>query len=916
MAFNYGFLYVIATLLPLASFVVLFLGGRRLGRFGAYIATAAIAGAFVCSAIGMAAYLQNRPEHGLGGHGAQEGDGHEGHGHGMEAKAKDAHAAEKGHDDQTDAHTADAPPWRGSIYWAWIGWSGDKPAMGLELGYYIDGLAALMFAMVTLIATLIHLFSMGYMAEELQDKVEDHQAHVTRKGRFSRFFMFLSLFCFSMLNLLLANNLFQIFVSWELVGICSFLLISFYYERKSASTAANKAFITNRVGDAGFIVGLLILWTYCGTFNFEEIFAQLRCPDTDSHGKNSLAGQIVRARPVPEADIAGRRYLAICEFVITPEVLKALAADKEISKEALRNLEAIQGDVFETNNSFRTNLGMLLSEGELAKVESKLVQAAVRTVPAGTEAVLFPPEPGDHAHGVGPDSEKFEAGYGDGVYIVKDPQPRQFRSMPYWLLVLAGIGIFLGCVGKSAQFPLQVWLPDAMEGPTPVSALIHAATMVAAGVYLVGRAYPLFTPEVMLIIAYVGTITLFVAATVAIVQTDIKKVLAYSTVSQLGFMMMALGVGGWAAGLFHLITHAFFKALLFLGSGSVIHGCHHEQEMTKMGGLYPKMKITAITMLMGVLSIGGTPLFAGWYSKDAMLAHALSFVTLRPQHFLLFLLPLITAGITAFYMFRLWLMTFTGKPRDQHVYDHAHESPWIMTTPLIILAFFSVTVAWGLNPLNVTGSALERTLHHEYPTTIADRLLHDDAKVKAEINDDAVLPALVAYQLDKNAYLTAVHLPSPHELAGALALLAAAIGVVMAFVIYGFGFLDPAQTKEQFLGVFRFLWHKWYFDEAYEVMFIRPSHVMAGWARWFDTNVIDGIINFLGVLTVWVSKWNGKFDFGIVDGLVNLTATVVFGIGNWLTVFQTGSIRNYVLFLALAAVGIVAVLSYVVALAG
>lgn len=921
MAFNYGILYVIATLLPLASFVVLFLGGRRLGKVGAYIATAAIAGGFVCSAIGLVAYMQNRPEH----HHAAHSEGHDGHG--MEPKEKDAHAekehADKGHEEkahdaghEVKTAAADAPPWTGQIYWAWVGWSGDEPRMSLMLGYYIDGLAAIMFAMVTLIATLIHIFSMGYMSEELQEKVEDHQAHVTRRGRFSRFFMFLSLFCFSMLNLILADNLFQIFVSWELVGICSFLLISFYYERKSASTAANKAFITNRVGDAGFIVGLLILWTYCGTFNFQEIFAQLRCPAADAHGPNSLAGQFVRANPIPEADKGGMRYLSAVEFAISPEVGKLIEADKSVSKEGLAALKTLGGEVFTTSEAFRKKLEETLPKADFDRLEGKLLLASARSVENGSEVLLFPPAPGDHPHGVGPDATKLDDGYGDGVYISKNPRPNQYRSMPYWILVLGGIGIFLGCVGKSAQFPLQVWLPDAMEGPTPVSALIHAATMVAAGVYLVGRAYPLFTPEVLLIIAYVGTITLFVAATVAIVQTDIKKVLAYSTVSQLGFMMMALGVGGWVAGLFHLITHAFFKALLFLGSGSVIHGCHHEQEMTKMGGLYPKMKITAITMLLGVLSIGGTPLFAGWYSKDAMIAHALSFVTLRPQHFLLFLLPLLTAGITAFYMFRLWLMTFTGKPRDQHVYDHAHESPWIMTLPLIVLAFFSVTIAWGLNPLDPTDSALEHALHHEYPTNVVDRLTADEALVKKEINDDDVLPALVQYQLDKNAYLSAVHLPRPHELAGALALLSAGIGVVMAFVIYWFGLLDPAQTKEQFLGIFRFLWHKWYFDEAYEVMFIRPSHVLAGWARWFDTNVIDGIINWLGRVTVWVSKWNGEFDFGVIDGLVNLTATVVFGVGSWLRVFQTGSIRNYVLFLAVAAVGIVAVLSYVVALAG
>jgi NADH-quinone oxidoreductase subunit L len=210
----------------------------------------------------------------------------------------------------------------------------------------------------------------------------------------------------------------------------------------------------------------------------------------------------------------------------------------------------------------------------------------------------------DHYHGVGPDRD-------DRVDVYDAPPPDEHGTMPYWMLVAAGLGIFLGCVGKSAQFPLHVWLPDAMEGPTPVSALIHAATMVAAGVYLVGRCYPLFTSEALLVIAYTGGITLFVAATIAVVMTDIKKVLAYSTVSQLGYMMLALGVGGWVAGLFHLVTHAFFKALLFLGSGSVIYGCHHEQEMTKMGGLFPKMKITALTMLAGVLAIAGIPAVHG-----------------------------------------------------------------------------------------------------------------------------------------------------------------------------------------------------------------------------------------------------------------------------------------------------------------
>ena len=290
-------------------------------------------------------------------------------------------------------------------------------------------------------------------------------------------------------------------------------------------------------------------------------------------------------------------------------------------------------------------------------------------------------------------------------------------TIPYWLLVVAGLGVFCGCVGKSAQFPLHTWLPDAMEGPTPVSALIHAATMVAAGVYLVGRAYPIFTPEVLMIIAYTGAITLFMAATIAMVQTDIKRVLAYSTVSQLGYMMLALGVGGWTPGLLHLLTHAFFKALLFLAAGAVIFGLHHQQDLRKMGGLRRKMPITAYTMLIGVLAIVGTPFFSGWYSKDQIIGQALGFGLANPNHIILAVLPIVAASFTGFYIFRLWLLAFAGSPRDAHTYEHAHESPWIMTIPLIVLAIFSLGVGWGPEIWKPDGSLLGQTLAKAEPAT-------------------------------------------------------------------------------------------------------------------------------------------------------------------------------------------------------
>jgi NADH-quinone oxidoreductase subunit L len=802
-----GNLYVLATLLPLASFTLLLvafgvrtllrshrdtalarsvyqmLGGDEPGKGAAYVATGAMAGAFLLSLIGFVLFAG---DHDLfaGGHGAHAA----------------SHEAGNDHEEQAER-------WAGRLTWAHVGSSTENnpdPGTRLELGYRIDSLTVVMFLMVTLIASLIHVFSIGYMSEELQKTVEDHQVHtahghLARRGRFGRFFLFLSLFCFSMLNLVLADNLFQVFLSWELVGICSYLLIGFYYERTSASNAANKAFITNRVGDAGFIVGLLIIWTQVGTLNFHDLFQQIRAPHNDPQLQaQGLAGKFVRADEVGEAP-AGKK---------------------------------------------------------------------IRLSSDGSDVLVFP-------RGL----EKVPLDQDNSLRVAERPQAGQITTMPYWMLVLAGLGVFLGCVGKSAQFPLHVWLPDAMEGPTPVSALIHAATMVAAGVYLVGRCFPLFTAEALLTIAYTGAITLFVAATIAMVMTDIKKVLAYSTVSQLGYMMLALGVGGWVAGLFHLLTHAFFKALLFLGSGSVIYGCHHEQEMTKMGGLYPKMKVTALTMLVGVLTIAGTPLFSGWYSKDAILAHALGFASLHPAHVLLFLLPLITAGLTVFYMFRMWFMTFTGEPRDAHVFEHAHESPRLMTVPLVVLAFFSIVVAWGMPP-----------------TSAADSLLggHHSGLLAAS------QPAAVA--ADFGAEETSAE--DYHQLAEMLALGMGIIGLVFAVLLYYTRALEPDNARAQFAGVHRFLQHKWYFDELYSALLVRPALAVAGWCRWFDTHVIDGIANGLGRGTVRTSRGSGRFDLGIIDGLVNLTARVIYAVGRGLRTVQTGYLRNYVLFMALGAVAL------------
>ncbi len=848
-----GLLYVAATLLPLASFLLLLLagflknaarpragqptggalfqllGGNQPGRGAAYVATAAMALAFVLCAVGFYLYsadYERSVAH--SGHAAEavEAEGPHGHADTAPPSLEEQHRRE-----QFEGR------WSGQLRWAVVNPAGTRtagPGTVLTLGYRIDHLSAVMFLMVTLIATLIHIFSIGYMADELAPVVEDHHVHVNgghlhRRGRFGRFFLFLSLFSFSMLNLILADNFFQIFVSWELVGVCSYLLIGFYYERQSASNAANKAFIVNRVGDAGFILGLLILWTTVGTFNFQEIFHRVRAPVRDSDGKAlALAGQVVRAEPVEGSD--GR-------------------------------------------------------------------QLRVGQPGSGSQVVLFPKAAAKRFHGPAP---------GDVIDVgAAAPGGGSYGSMPYWLLVVAGLGIFLGCVGKSAQFPLHVWLPDAMEGPTPVSALIHAATMVAAGVYLVGRCFPLFVPESRLVIAYVGGITLFMAATVALVMTDIKKVLAYSTVSQLGYMMLALGVGGWVAGLFHLITHAFFKALLFLCSGSVIHGCHHEQDMMRMGGLLPKMRVTATTMLVGVLTIAGIPLFSGWYSKDAILAHAFGFAWVHPEHGLLFLLPLVTAGLTAFYMFRMWFLTFAGKPRNAHVYEHAHESPSVMTLPLVILACFSVVVAWGWPVYDAQKSYLESRLHlSQHESVIADFGYLPDI-------DHSWVGGLAKAADQSERHFAHAY----HDLAGGMTLGVGFLGIVFAWLLYYRRELNPDEAGRQFPAVYRFLWNKWYFDEVYSAALVHPAVVVARWCRSFDLSVIDGVINRLGSATVGLARGEGRFDLGIVDGLVNLTANVTYAVGARLRAVQTGYIRSYVLFLVLAAIGLFAVLSYFVAMA-
>ncbi len=787
----------LAVLAPLISFFVILLLGPSLGQGGrnaAYVAIAAIlvSGLFSFTSLGI--WLANgwpqkheEPHHALVEEVAE----------GSAAREVHAGAASSEHSEHHEdgQHAAIVPPKVSGDYYL----LGKFGGLRLSIGYYIDSLTVSMFCMVTLIASCIHFYAVGYMHDELHD-VTDHEAHlangdhVRRPGRFHRFFQYLSLFCFSMLGLVLAGNVLMVFVFWELVGICSYFLIGFYIERKSATNAANKAFIVNRVGDFGMIVGLMAIWSSLGTFAFDEIFAMVR--------------------PAPNYQLQ------------VPEGMVYAGAHERIAELA-------------------RELGPTATREELA--------AAIRE-----RATLE----------------------GWSNVDATNSQPRY----GYALWIVAGLGIFCGCVGKSAQFPLHVWLPDAMEGPTPVSALVHSATMVAAGVYLAARFFPFFVPEVLLVIAVIGAITLFMAATIAITATDIKRVLAYSTVSQLGYMMLAIGLGGWLAGVLHLFTHAFFKSLLFLCSGSVIHAVH-TNEMTEMGGLIKKMPWTAYTMLIGCLAIAGAGVpfvigLSGYYSKDAILEQAHLFMSTNPVWgAVFFYLAAGGAALTAFYMFRMWYMTFLGEPRNYHRYDHAHESPRVMVAPLVILAVFAIGVAWPIPGLNLTS-------------------LLEQARPAGTLTET---PGVLVNLIWPNEHES--HAPEHKTPATLIAFATALAGILLATVYYVWRPYLADEARQQFASVHRFLVKKWWFDELYDVLFVRPTHVISRLVAQFDRYWIDWLLDSLALATRrFAAVWDRVADRAIVDGFVNLFAGWTYSLGLSARSIQRGNLREYVLFIAVGTV--------------
>jgi NADH-quinone oxidoreductase subunit L len=573
-----------------------------------------------------------------------------------------------------------------------LGHGGDFSYTWLELGGYtlhvgfqLDRFAGIMALVVATVSFMIHIYSTGYMAG---DKL------------YGRYFAYLNLFSMAMLGLVLANNYLQAFIFWELVGLTSYLLIGFWFEKPEAADAGMKAFITTRLGDVGLLIGIILIFTLTGTFHFASVFG-------------------------------------------------------------------------------------LLEVGALA--------------PAMVTAIA--------------------------------------------------LLIFAGAVGKSAQLPLHVWLPDAMEGPTPVSALIHAATMVAAGVYLVARSFPIFVAaaSASAVVAYVGATTALMAATIAVVQVDIKRVLAYSTISQLGYMMLALGCGSRTAGIFHLYTHAFFKALLFLGAGAVIHACH-TNDMREMGGLGRRMKGTAATFIIAALALAGVPPLSGFFSKDEILVAVVD----RGGWYLAFA-AFFTVFLTAFYMFRAIFVTFGGRAQEKA--EHAHEAPWNMLGPMIFLCVMAVVAGWVGIPGVGEGFA-----------------------------------GLAGFHVGEH------HGVNVAPMAASLVL--ALAGIALAWALYKAKLYPVEKIYKTFRPVAYVLEHKYFFDEAYNFLFVKGTIAFARMWGAFDDYVIDGAVNGSAWLTVMWAKAKGWFDLKVVDGAVNFAGWITQGFGKIFRRVQTGYVQEYLIVLA------------------
>jgi NADH-quinone oxidoreductase subunit L len=648
-------------------------------------------------------------------------------------------------------------PFESSVPWLPLGETVDTY---FRVGVLVDPLTAAVLFFVAWTVLMIFIYSVGYhnfgqpAGDHDHKGLPPHGATVEEHGHkhvvpsvepmYSRFFAFIGLFAFGMYVLVLSDNLLTLFVGWEIMGLCSYLLIGFWYAKPSARDAAVKAFMTTRIGDVFMLLGIAYLYYATGTLSFREIF--------------------------------------------TEETLHTLA-----------------------------------------------------TIPSG--------------------------------------------FLGFSAAGLIGLLLFIGTVGKSAQFPLHVWLPDAMEGPTPVSAMIHAATMVSAGVYAVVRMFPLISldAQTMTIVAFIGAFTAIFAATIAVAQNDIKRVLAYSTISQLGFMIAALGIGAYVAAIFHLITHAFFKALLFLGSGSVIHGMEHgvlhtgnhnvdPQDMFNMGGLRKRMPITFWTFLIGGFALSGFPLItAGFWSKDEILADAFGH-----GHWTVFLTLAVAAFLTAFYTMRQITLTFLGEPRTKEA-EHAQETPWTMTVPLIILSIFAVAYGWLGIPeeFPLLGGLLPNWLHEFVGGTLAEH------------------PEALAF----------------HPVPLLTSLFVALGGLYLGWVTYR-SVNSPAEDRLQI----PLLKNKYYFDEFYDRVFVKPAYWFAENVvyKFLDQGVIDGILHVFGPATARLGSFiRNNFDLPVINRFFgDGSADVTYWFGGKLRAIQTGRIQQYLMLALVVFITIGAVLYF------
>lgn len=637
-------------------------------------------------------------------------------------------------------------PYIDFVPWLPIGqYDGQRHSGFLDLVVYVDSLAIAMTTMVALVSAVVHLFSLGYMKDD---------------PRYPQFFCYLSLFSFCMMGLLISGSLLQLLIFFELVGLCSYLLIGFWREKRAASAAAIKAFVTNRVGDVGFIVGFSILVAYFGTTTLPDLWLMLGHVSTD----DSL----------------------------------------------------------------------------------------------------------------------------------------------YGLLTIVGVLLAFGAFGKSAQFPLHTWLPDAMAGPTPVSALIHAATMVAAGVFLLARIYPILTQDALLFILIIGATTILLGSLCALAQRDLKKALAFSTIAQLGYMVLAIGVGSWTGAMFHLLTHAFFKALLFLGAGNVIHTMHHDGQLDHYGGLWRRMPVTAVTFAIGILAMSGAPFLSGFYSKEMIIAHAAAYTNLASESNravllqLAFWVPAIAAFLTPLYMTRLWMLTFAGRPRKRQLYRHAGEAG-VMSFPLVLLSGMAIVAGYTWFPIQslIDGTLRETRgyfdnmaaldasrrdpLHAAWPTLSMPTESVVENGEPAEPRDVVRSPLEARVQ---RGYDTA------HAVTGWAWL----IGIVSGMLIWSraFAVTDWLARFKLFAVGRHCLAHRFYFDDLYDLVFVGAVQILTTVATSIDRYLIDPILDASARATASIARFSARADDGAVDGLVRGISNTIWAGGGAMRLTQSGRVRLYV----------------------